>query len=104
MLGLFRRRGRLGDAGYRDIAECELHNELMVMVNSPMSAMLPDRSTYVAGYRCTHEPERRQIETWPYLAVVGQPIPSVPLALKDGPMIQLDLEGTYTEACMDHNV
>ncbi len=81
-----------------------LHNELMVMVNSPKRAMLPDRPTYVAGYRCTRNSELCQVETWPYLAAVGRPIPSVPLALKDGPIVQLDLEGTYTEACIDHNV
>ena len=81
-----------------------LHNELMLIVNGPKSAMLPDRPTYVAGYRCYRHSESRQIETWPYLAVAGQPIPSVPLALKDGPVVQLDLEGTYTEACRDHNV
>ena len=39
-----------------------------------------------------------QIEVWPYQAAVGQPIPAVPLGLRGGPTIVLDLETTYTDA------
>ncbi len=81
-----------------------LHNVLMATMDAPAKALLPNTPTYMAGYRLTREDIRRKLEVWPYSAQVGSPIPSVPLALKDGPVIQLDLEGTYSEACVEHRI
>jgi hypothetical protein len=80
------------------------HNELMEMIGGPAPPMLPDPTpTYVAGYRPVHrrKAKRNEIEVWPYAAPVGSPIPSVPLGLRGGPVVPLDLEGTYREALSD---
>ena len=77
-----------------------LHNELLRVIGPSGTQALDNVPTYVAGYRPIHrrESERNQIEVWPYPAVVGQPIPTVPLGLRGGPTVLLDLEGTYTGA------
>jgi len=81
-----------------------LHNELMAALDAPPTAVLPDGPTYVASYRPTRPHERTRIDTWPYPCEVGTPIPGVPLALKDGPTIRLDLEGTYMDVLAGHNL
>jgi hypothetical protein len=47
---------------------------------------------------------RWTLDTWHYPLVVGQPIPPVPLALKNGPTVDLELEATYLEALADQNL
>jgi hypothetical protein len=78
-----------------------LHNLLMARIGGPEPPLLPpDCPTYVVGYRPVHRRETgaNEIEMWPYAATVGQPVPAVPLALRGGPVVMLDLEGTYTSA------
>ena len=81
-----------------------LHNELFAALRVRPAARLPDVPTYVAGYRPTREGERWTIDMWPYSAPVGANVPTVPLALKGGPLVPLDLEGTYSAALADHNL
>ncbi len=81
-----------------------LHNEVMTALDAPAKAMLPDVPTYVASYRPTRPHERTRIDTWPYPCEVGTPIPGVPLALKNGPTVRLDLEGTYMDVLAGHNL
>jgi hypothetical protein len=77
-----------------------LHNELMQAIGGENPQLMPDTPTYVSGYRPVHRQatDVSEIEIWPYAAAVGQPIPSVPLGLRRGPVVLLDLEGTYTAA------
>lgn len=77
-----------------------LHNELIRSIAPSGSPLLTDAPTYVAGYRPVHRRESgaNEVEVWPYPAPVGEPVPAVPLALRRGPTIMLDLEGTYTAA------
>jgi hypothetical protein len=81
-----------------------LHNEVMAALDAPDKAKLPDVPTYVASYRPTRPHERTRIATWPYPCEVGKPIPGVPLALKNGPTVRLDLEGTYLDVLTGHNL
>ena len=77
-----------------------LHNELMEAIGGENPTLMPDTPTYVSGYRPVHrrETDANEIEVWPYSAAVGQPVPAVPLGLRGGPVVLLDLEGTYTAA------
>jgi hypothetical protein len=82
----------------------DFHNELMDLIGGPTPPRLPDPTpTYVAGYRPVHrrKTKRNEIEIWPYAAPVGSPIPSAPLGLRNGPVVPLDLDGTYREALTD---
>ncbi len=81
------------------------HNEVMAAVGGPASIQFPPKTpTYVAGYRPVHRDQKNELEIWFAAAPLGQPIPSVPLAVRGGPVIPLDLDGTYSETLRDHGV
>lgn len=77
-----------------------LHNELMQAIGGANPQLMPDAPIYVSGYRPVHrrDTHANEIEVWPYAAAVGQPVPAVPLGLRGGPVVLLDLEATYTSA------
>jgi hypothetical protein len=81
-----------------------LHNELMDLLHGPARSRLPDVPCHVAAYRGTEDDARKRLDTWPFPVAVGQAIPPVPLFLKDGPFVSLDLETTYTQALEDLNL
>ena len=82
-----------------------LHNELMDRVGGPAPPRLgDDRPTYVVGYRPVRRGGQSEIDVWPYPAVIGEPLPAVPLGLRKGPTVVLDLEGTYSEALANSGV
>jgi hypothetical protein len=81
------------------------HNELMDLVGGEKAPRLPKAaSTYVSGYRPVHRKKRNLLDLWPAAAPVGQPLPSVPLAIRGGPLLMLDLEASYTDTLRAHGV
>jgi hypothetical protein len=79
-----------------------LHNELVHRLGGGQPpAVLPDQPLYVAGYRPVHRGGKNLIDLWPKAAHLGQPIPSVPLPLRGGPLVQLPLDETYSQALTD---
>ncbi len=76
-----------------------LHNEMIGMMQWGDAFRMPAAALlYAAAYR----PVRRdvsQIDFWPSALAVGGPLPLLPLALRGGPAVPLDLETTYTDAC-----
>lgn len=60
-------------------------------------------ATYAAAYRLTPG-ERRRLELWYEPLAVGAALPSLPLFLKGGPAVELPLEATYAEACLNTRV
>lgn len=77
-----------------------LHNDLMEAIGGENPQLMPDTPIYVSGYRPVHRhtTHANEIEVWPYAAVIGRPVPAVPLGLRGGPVVLLDLEATYTAA------
>jgi len=77
-----------------------LHNELMQAIGGPEPQLMPTTPTYISGYRPVHRraTHANEIEAWPYPATVGQLIPAVPLGLRGGPIVLIDLEATYMTA------
>ena len=65
---------------------------------------MPEGSTYVAGYRPMRDADKWTIDMGPYSVPVGSVFPPIPLALKGGPLIPIDLETAYTEALADHRL
>jgi hypothetical protein len=76
-----------------------LHDELMQLMVQPAAFAFPGGAQL---YAVAYHPARRevgdQIDCWPHGLEVGQPLPTVPLALRGGPTLPLDLEATYSEA------
>jgi hypothetical protein len=77
-----------------------LHNELLGVLWETDPQLMADAPTYVSGYRPVHRrtSSANEIEIWPYPVTVGRPVPTVPFGLRGGPVVMLDLDGTYTAA------
>lgn len=77
-----------------------LHDELVRLLEQDEKYRFPIASAlYVVAYHpIRRDPGGDQIDIWPQALEVGQPLPTVPLALRGGPTVPIDLEMTYTEA------
>ena len=76
-----------------------LHNELIDLLHQDERFRFPaNTSLYASAFR----PARRQsgdvIDLWLAPLTIGRPLPMLPLALRNGPCLPIDLEGTYMEA------
>jgi hypothetical protein len=77
-----------------------LHNDLIELLGLDAAfRMAAEQSLYGVAYRPLHVGGEGQIETWPCLLAVGQPLPTLPLSLEAEHCIALDLEAAYAEAC-----
>lgn len=76
-----------------------LHNEVVALLGQGMPFLMPpEASIYAVAYRPSRQPGGDQIEVWPVPLVVAQPLPILPLALRNAGMIPVDLDSTYNEA------
>jgi hypothetical protein len=78
-----------------------LHDELIRLMQLPDDFRFPSQTMlYVVSYRPFRTAESDQVEFWPVPMDLGEPLPVMPLALRGGPTLPVDLEKTYTEACV----
>jgi hypothetical protein len=78
-----------------------LHNELIGLLGHEEERyLLPSSAaTYAVAYRPSRRSSGDQIELWPEALTLGQPLPVLPLALRNAGVVPVDLEDTYQEAC-----
>lgn len=77
-----------------------LHNDLIGLLGRAEPFLFePAATTYAAAYRPSRQPAGDQIEIWPTLLSLGQPLPTLPLALRNAGVVPVDLEETYIKAC-----
>ncbi len=77
-----------------------LHNELMQLFGQGEPYLLPDDALlYAVAYRPVQRQKTDQVELWPVPLTVGATLPTLPLALRGGRPVPVDLEATYTVAC-----
>jgi hypothetical protein len=82
-----------------------LHNELIDLLGLEAAFRMPDPPTlYSVAYRPLQVAGAGQIETWPVVLVVGQPLPTLPLSLDAERCVPVDLEAAYVEACRRRRV
>ena len=75
-----------------------LHDELMgVLEQQSAFAFPPTVPLYAVAYRPRKTKTAEQIEIRPYSLAVAQKLPIVPLSLRNGPTVPLDLETAYEE-------
>jgi Protein of unknown function (DUF4058) len=77
-----------------------LHDELITLLNQDdRFRFSPATALYAVAYRpARRDPGGDQLDCWPVALAVGRELPVVPLALRGGPTLPLNLETTYTEA------
>jgi hypothetical protein len=81
--------------------QANLHDELIRLMELPEALRFPSETMlYVVSYRPFRTAESDQVEFWPVPVELGQALPIMPLALRDGPTLPVELETTYTEACL----
>jgi hypothetical protein len=76
-----------------------LHDELMALLGHSAGALFPvPTPLYATAYRPVHRQERNEIDLWREPLALGQPLPTLPLAVRGLGCLPIDLEGTYMEA------
>jgi Protein of unknown function (DUF4058) len=77
-----------------------LHNEMMELLNHDKKTFLADDELYAVAYRPIVRDEHEQIDVWTEQLSLGKPLPTLPLALNAETCLPIDLEETYTAACL----
>ena len=76
-----------------------LHNELVELLAAPDNFAMPGEEILSAvAYRPARRQEVNLLDVWPQALAVGRTLPVLPLALRGGAVVPVDLEMTYTEA------
>jgi hypothetical protein len=76
-----------------------LHNEVMALLGHGEPFLLaPAAATYAVAYRPSRQPSGGRVELWPRPLFLGEPLPVLPLALRNAGVVPVDLEETYSEA------
>lgn len=79
--------------------QANLHNELLSVMAWPEAGRMADEdSLYAVAYRPVHRGEADEIDIWPVALRLDGALPVLPLALRAGPIVPLDLEANYAEA------
>lgn len=79
-----------------------LHDELVNLLGHPASCLFPSPSPlYAVAYRPVRDPAADRTQVWAFPLAAGQPLPTVPLALRDVATLPLELEPTYRATCED---
>lgn len=75
-----------------------LHDEMIHLLQQDDAFCMPDGThLYSVAYRPFRDPtEGEWLEIRPYRLAISQRLPTVPLALRNGPIVDVDLETTYT--------
>jgi hypothetical protein len=76
-----------------------LHDELMGLLGHSTGFTFPTPAPlYATAYRPVHRQDRNEIDLWRESLALGQPLPTLPLAVRGLGCLPIDLEATYTEA------
>lgn len=79
-----------------------LHDDLIELLEQSDEFGFPTETPlYSVAYRPVRRPNQDQIEIWRQPLALGQSLPTMPLALRGGPTIPIDLENSYIEVCLD---
>jgi hypothetical protein len=80
------------------VRRANLHNELMRQRgHGPSTEFTPETTLYAAAYHPKHQNEKNEIDVWLSALAVDESLPVLPLALRGGMFVPVDLEATYTE-------
>jgi hypothetical protein len=76
-----------------------LHNELMELLAKEDEASFPSECyLYAVSYRPVRRSEQNRLDLWPVSLELERPLPVLPLTLRGGPTIPVDLESSYSDA------
>jgi hypothetical protein len=83
--------------------KADLHGDLVHRIYQNFTnGHAPD--LWAAAYRPTQLNEATSLEIWQETLAVGQPLPAMPLWLKNGPCMKVDLEPVYERTCRENRI
>jgi hypothetical protein len=74
-----------------------LHRELLELLGQP-GAAAEENGLYAVAYRPAQRDEKGQLDVWVAPLALGQPLPTMPLALRGAFFVPVALESAYMEA------
>jgi hypothetical protein len=76
-----------------------LHDELATLLGPTEGFEFPELVLlYATAYRPARRQQRNELDVWREPLALGQPLPTLPLAVRGLGCLPIDLEGTYMEA------
>lgn len=79
----------------------QLHGEILRLLELEGADWQSPTHLYAVAYRSAGTDERRQLQAWPEVLTIGEPLPRLPLWLGSDISVPLDLEPTYLATCDD---
>jgi hypothetical protein len=83
--------------------EANLHNELMARLSGAAAPFL-DALLYATAYRPVSRDGQQNLDMWEEVLTLGRPLPTLPLWLRGGLRLPLDLDATYERTCREQRV
>jgi len=80
-----------------------LHEELMARL-APSGTVPLDADLYAVAYRPVERSTAPSLDLWEQTLSVGQPLPTVPLWLRGGLCLPVDLGATYERTCREQRI
>jgi hypothetical protein len=77
-----------------------LHVELLERMSAGSSGVLQS-SLYAAAYQPLRQKGQSDLRVWQEELAIDQLLPIMPLCLRDGPCVPVDLEATYEQTCRE---
>lgn len=79
----------------------ERHANLHLALLQKFGESLSDQDSplFAAAYRPAGQPDDPELEIWHESLAVGDSLPNMPLFLKNGPCLRINLESTYQSSC-----
>ena len=76
-----------------------LHNALLVLMEVASFRMPAESRLYATAYRAVRREAREEIDVWPTLLNLGDPLPTLPLYVAADFVVNVDFEAAYQETC-----
>ncbi|HUG90538.1 MAG TPA: DUF4058 family protein [Planctomycetaceae bacterium] len=83
--------------------KANLHTALLQRLFVPVEAA-DEEGLYAAAYHPVRRGDEPLLDLWHEPLSVGGPLPHVPLWLRGGPVLPVDLEGTYQRTCAEQRL
>ena len=80
-----------------------LHHALLERLRDPNGARIDD-SLYATAYRPIERNGSTSLQIWSHALHLGDDLPTMPLWLRGGPCVPVELESTYSRTCVEHRI
>ena len=80
-----------------------LHEELLACLRAPATVPL-DADLYAAAYRLVERGEQPHLDVWQQSLAIGGSLPTMPLWLRGGICLPVDLSATYERTCREQRI